>query len=232
MSYFDNLTDKPFNIFFITTDDKRSPPINAADLFQMLIHEEYGHCVNFSNSATSFKAQPTLIEMLESTLHRGISDGISFHREWESLQLLNKLNNLNENELSQDQQQFINVIKELGELDQILLEIEFVVYQWRIIRFLRAIGDVRINMHKQSISEFVNWAHQETGLRKKTIFNQIFIFQGMVGYAPVYSIFGNSLRELQSEAVERGIHPRDFNTYASSLGFPPRPIFEERLRRF
>jgi hypothetical protein len=232
MNYFDNLTDKPFNVFFVTTDEKRSPPINAPDLFQIVIHEEYGHCVNFSNTATGFKAKPTLIEMLESTLHRGISDGISFLREWESLQLLKKYQNLDEKDLSPAHQHFFNTLKTLGDLDQVILEIEFVVYQWRIIRFLRAIGDVRINMHKQSISEFVTWAHQETGLSKKLIFNQIFIFQGMVGYAPVYSIFGRSLQKLQSDAINRGKDPREFNTYASSLGFPPRPVFEARLRQF
>ncbi len=232
MIYLDNLTDKPFNVFFITTDEKRSPPVNAAALFQMLIHEEYGHCVNFSNSATGFKAQPTLIELLESTLHKAISDGISFLREWESLQLIKRLCDTEEKNLTLKEQAFLGALKDLGELDHVILELEFIVMQWRIIRFLRAIGDVRINMHKQTIAEFVNWAHEETGLTKKLIFNQIFIFQGMVGYAPVYSIVGTSLQNLQSEALERGRTVRDFNTYASSLGFPPRPIFEERLRKF
>ena len=232
MIYFDNLTDKPFNVFFITTDEKRSPPVNAADLFQMLIHEEYGHCVNFSNSATGFKAQPTLIELLESTLHKAISDGISFLREWESLELIKRLSHTDEEDLTAEERELLATLSNLGELDQIILELEFVVMQWRIIRFLRAIGDVRINMHKQSIAEFVNWAHQETGLSKKLIFNQIFIFQGMVGYAPVYSIVGTSLQHLQSDAAGRGKTIRDFNTYASSLGFPPRPVFEERLRKF
>lgn len=232
MIYFDNLTDKPFNVFFITTDEKRSPPVNAADLFQMVIHEEYGHCVNFSNSATGFKAQPTLIELLESTLHKAISDGISFLREWESIELIKKLSRADENDLTAEERELLGTLRNLGELDQIILELEFKVMQWRIIRFLRAIGDVRINMHKQSIAEFVNWAHQETGLSKKLIFNQIFIFQGMVGYAPVYSIVGTSLQHLQSDAAARGKSVLDFNTYASSLGFPPRTVFEERLRKF
>ena len=115
--------------------------------------------------------------------------------------LLKRIQYLDEKDLTSDQRHLLKTLSSLGDLNQIILEIEFVVYQWRIIRFLRAIGDMRINMHKQSISEFVNWAHKETGLSKKLIFNQIFIFQGMVGYAPVYSIFGASLRELQLEAI-------------------------------
>ena len=230
MNNFDILTDKPFNVFFVTTDPKRAPPSGAPDLLQTLVHEEYGHCVNFSNSSVGFAAKPRLVELLDTRLHLPISDGISFYREYEFLMLLKKLRAAKG--LSGAEKDFMGLLRSMGNLDQVILENEFVLTTWRIIRFLRAIGDVRINMHKQTIVEFVNWASKETDLSKKMIFNQIFIFQDRPGYAPCYSIAGDALRKIQETAAKKGKSIVDFNTYACSLGFPPRTIFEQKLNRF
>jgi len=227
---FNTLTDHPFNIFFVTTDPKRSPPTSGPDLLQTLVHEEYGHCVNFSNSATRFAAKPTLLELLETYLHYPISDGISFFREYEFMMLLKEL--VSKASSTEDEEAFLKTLKSLGDLDKFVLESEFVLMKWRIIRFLRAVGDVRINMGKQSIAEFVNWAHEKTGLSKKMIYNQIIIFQTRAGYAPCYSIAGEALRKIQATAIENGRNVVDFNTYASSLGFPTRTIFEEKLEAY
>ena len=113
-----------------------------------------------------------------------------------------------------------------------LLENEFVIWQWRITRFLRAIFDARINMGKQSVVDFVEWAHKETGLSKKMIYSQTFFFLSMVGYAPCYSMAGDMIKRLHDLATKNKISIIDFNTYASSLGFPIRKIFEERLKAF
>lgn len=111
-----------------------------------------------------------------------------------------------------------------------LLENEFVTWQWRIMRFLRAIFDARINMGKQSIADFVEWAHKETGLSKKMIYNQTWMFLSAVGYAPCYSMAGDMIRRLQDLAMKNKISIIEFNTYAASLGFPIRKIFEEKLK--
>jgi hypothetical protein len=52
------------------------------------------------------------------------------------------------------------------------------------------------------------------------------------GYAPCYSIVGERIRELQYKAKARGRQEIDFNTYASSLGFPLRTVFEQKLNDF
>jgi hypothetical protein len=230
MTTFDGLVDNPFNIIFVTTDDKYSPPTSIPDLFQLVVHEEYGHCINFSNSSLGFAAQSQLIEKLESTLHYPISEGISFHRELESLQLLEELVAKPKEELLQEELELLNALTSQGDIKIVLLESKFVVLKWRIIRFLRAIGDVRINLNKQSIPEFVEWAANKTGFSEKTIFDQIFIFQDKPGYAPCYSIAGMALKEIQDDARKKGKDILEFNTIASSLGFPPRTVFEERLR--
>jgi hypothetical protein len=230
MTMFDTLTDDPFNVFFVTTDEKRSPPTSVSDIFQLVVHEEYGHCVNFSNSAVSFEWKPNLVEKLNSHLHYPISEGISFHREYETLELLEKLAGQPRENLSPEERDLLDTLAHNQNIDSVLLESRFVVYKWRIIRFLRAIGDVRTNMKKQSLFEYVEWASEKTGFGKQTIYDQLFIFQENPGYAPCYSIAGMSLKGIQEEAKEKGTDILKFNTVASSLGFPPRTVFEERLR--
>jgi hypothetical protein len=231
MTPFDSLTDRPFNVFFVTTDPRFSPSSDVPDLIASLLHEEYGHAANFSNSATRFAAKPTFLEIISSSFSTHISDGISFHRELEFVDMLKKL--VKKKTLTSEETAFLQIL-ERGELDNetMLLENEFIMQQWRIMRFLRAIFDVRINMEKQSVADFVEWAHKETGLSEKMIYNQTWGFLESVGYAPCYSIAGDKIRELQQQALRRGISLLDFNTYVSSLGFPPREIFEARIREF
>ena len=232
MTTFDTLTDKPFNLFFVTTDEKRSPASSIPDIFQLIIHEEFGHCVNFSNSAVGFGTSPTLIENLNSKLHYPISEGISFHRELESMVLLEDLVSRSPEDLSEEEKAFLDTLAEYGDIKTMFLESKFVLYKWRIMRFLRAMSDVRINMNKQTLPEFVEWASEKTGFAKKTIYDQLFIFQEHPGYAPCYSIAGMALKDIQEEARKNGKDILEFNTLACSLGFPPRTVWEERLRNF
>jgi len=229
--WFDTLTEKPFNLFFVTTDPKRSAPASAPDLINDIIHEEYGHCINHSNSATNFAAKPRLIELLETTLGQPISEAISFFREVEFISLLKQLARKKE-ELTRDEKKFLDALRAIGDLDIFILETEFIVVEWRVLRFLRAIGDVRINMGKQSATEFINWAHEQTGLSKKMLYNEIFTFQDSPGYAPCYCMAGEELRKIQSFALEKGKSVIDFNTYVSSMGYTPRTVYEKRLRKY
>ena len=227
---FGSLTSKPFNIFFVTTDPRFSPSSSIPDLIQLLLHEEYGHAVNFSNTATKFAAKPAFVERLLSLFSNHISDGISFHREFEFVQMLKKL--AGKKKTRPEESALLKVLSGESTSETMLLENEFRMLEWRILRFLRAIFDVRINMEKQSVADFVEWAHKETGLSKKMIYNQTWIFLTTVGYAPCYSIAGDRIRALQQLALKRGISLVDFNTYVSSLGFPAREIFEKRVREF
>lgn len=59
-----------------------------------------------------------------------------------------------------------------------------------------------------------------------------FIHERARGYAPVYCIAGISLQQIQKWAFEKGKDIRNFNTYASSLGFPARTIFEKKLKKY
>jgi len=227
---FDTLTEKPFNIFFVTTDPKRATPTSTLDLITTIIHEEYGHCINHSNSATNFVANPRLIDLLDIAMGLQISEAISFFREIEFVSLLKRL--ARKKKLTPDEEELLDAFRAIGDLNTVILETEFGVMEWRILRFLRAIGDVRINMGKQSVTEFINWAHEQTGLSKKMLYNEVFTFQDTPGYAPCYCMAGEELRKIQSLAVEKGKSVIDFNTYVSSIGYTPRTVYEKRLKEY
>ena len=63
-SFFDTFTKKPFQLYFLTTDPKRDPPKSVSQLIDLLVHEEYGHCVNHSNSVLHFGGRPSKLELL------------------------------------------------------------------------------------------------------------------------------------------------------------------------
>ncbi|TET19208.1 hypothetical protein E3J74_07665 [Candidatus Bathyarchaeota archaeon] len=230
MSPLDQATDKPFNIFFVTTDEKRSPASSVPDLMQLILHEEYGHCVNFSNSSTAFEAEPSPLDILSSYLHYPISDGISFHRELEFVDMLKRL--VKRRDLDSNERKLLEILRGDKDNETMMLENEYVMLRWRMVRFLRAVFDSRVNIGKQTVVDFVKWGSTQTGIDEKTIYNQTFFFLATVGYAPCYSMAGEALRELQELAVRNGKSIIDFNTYASSLGFPGRTIFEEKLSKF
>ncbi|PKK81675.1 MAG: hypothetical protein CVT47_01235 [Thermoplasmata archaeon HGW-Thermoplasmata-2] len=131
--------------------------------------------------------------------------------------------------MAPEEKEFLDFIAKREPLEQFYEESAFIVKQWRIMRFLRAICDAKVNMGKMTYAKFVNWAAERTGLDKKLVFNQTFIFQGNVGYAPVYSIVGESIKEIQMQAKKAKKDMLEFNTYISALGFPGRSIFEQRL---
>jgi len=230
--FYDSFTNNPKEIFMITTDPKRDPSTVPGELLNGLVHEEYGHCVHASNTATSYGAKPTLTEVLFTPLASALSEGISFHREIEFQEVMDKLKA--GKKLNNDEKALVQFFEKRGGLDVWAEEYEFYTWMWRIIRFLRVIGDARINSGKQSLRDFIEWAHKRTGLAKSTVYHQLFpAHQGNgPGYASTYAIIGESIREIQNRAKRNGKNIIDFNTYACSMGFPARTIFEERLREF
>lgn len=227
MQPFDVLTKKPFNLFFVTTSELGSPAKTVSEITNTLIHEEYGHCVNFSNSAVGFAAKPSLVELLDTSLSTAITEGFAFYVECiEVPRLL---------EDPAFREALGKVLEKYGDVDTLMDEIVFSTCKWRIIRFLRAIGDSRVNSEKQSFYDFIEWAHEKTGINRKLIFDQLFQFQEHPGYAPNYSMFGLSLEEIKKGLQKKIKDPNfsiNFNTYVSSLGFPPRTVFEKRLSEY
>jgi len=231
-AYFhDFLTNKPFQLFLATVDPRRAPMSVPGELLNLLVHEEYGHCVHSSNSAYHYVAKPSLVELLPSMAGSAISEGISFQRE---VDFLKYLKDLRARTPSPVEKPFIVLAARFGGLGQLVEEYEFYTQMWRIIRFLRVIGDARINSGKQKLLEFIDWAHAETGLNKSLIYHQLFpAHQGNgPGYASTYAIIGEIVAEMQQLAQRNGRDLVAFNTFACSMGFPPRSVFEERLEEY
>ena len=229
--FYDSFTNNPKEIFMITTDPRRDPSTVPGELLNGLVHEEYGHCVHASNTATAYGAKPTLTDVMFTPL-AALSEGISFHREIEFQAVMDKLKI--GKKLNNDEKALVQFFEKRGGLDVWAQEYEFYTWMWRIVRFLRIIGDARINSGKQSLRDFIEWAHKKTGLAKSTVYHQLFpAHQGNgPGYASTYAIIGESIREIQNRAKRNGKNLLDFNTYACSMGFPARTIFEKRLQEF
>lgn len=230
--FFDFLTSKPFQIFITTTDPHRSPHTVPSELLNLLVHEEYGHCVHGSNSSHAYRAKPSLTESLTSPMGNGISEGISFQRELEFQNLLDEIAAIKKP--GKEEKDFIDFCKKYGGFEALRNEYEFYTRMWRVVRFLRVIGDARINSGKQNIVEFVEWAHKKTGLSKALVYFQVFpAHQGAgPGYASTYAIIGERIRAIQGKAKRNGVSLRDLNTYACSMGYPPKRVFEKRLLKY
>jgi len=230
--FFNYLTPTPKQIFITTVDPKRDPHTVPSELVNLLIHEEYGHCVHSSNSARHYAAKPAFLEMLDSTLGGSISEGMSFQRELEFLDYLGQVDN--GMKLAPVERKFVKSWDKLGGFEKFRMEYEFFTNAWRMTRFLRVIGDARINSGKQDLADFIEWGNKETGLSRSMVYFQLFpAHQGIApGYASTYAIIGESIREIQKNAVAAGKDLVKLNTYASSLGFIARTIFESKLREF
>ena len=170
--------------------------------------------------------------MLTTTLGNAVSEGIAFQRELEFLDYLNETQS--GLKLNTVERKFEKSFTRLGGFKNFCKEYEFFTKAWRMTRFLRVIGDARINSGKQDLADFIEWAHKETGLSRSMIYFQVFpAHQGIgPGYASTYAMIGESMREIQTAARHRNVDLVKLNTYASSLGFPPRTVFETRLREY
>ena len=234
---FNVFTERPKQRFYLTTDPKRAPVSGFADLVNLLVHEEYGHCLHFSNTSTNFAASASICEILDS-LHSGsTSEGLSFQRELEFLDAVRDLKVKQRNKvvvLSEAERDFIELTTEFGGFNQTLLELEFSTYKNRIIRFLRVIGDTRINSGRQNLPEFVEWAEKKTGIPQRTVFYQIFPgHEGIFpGYATCYAVVGQDIRSVERSLGKDSEKMVKFNAYASSLGYPARSIFIGRLKKY
>jgi len=230
--FFDTYTSKPFQIFFQTTDPKRDPDKSVSALINLLVHEEYGHCVHHSNSAVGFVGKLPMLQLLASAPTSGpITEGLSFNRELEfyaaskSLELKERL--------TKAEKGYIALTERYGGLRLINLEVEFMTRRWRIVRFLRVLGDVWVNTGKKDLIVFVDWAHEHTGIPRSSVYFQLFpAHEGIFpGYATAYAVVGQEIRDMERRIKDPKNRVK-FSTYLCSIGFPPRSIYTRMLRDY
>lgn len=230
-SFFDTFTKKPFQLYFLTTDPKRDPPKSVSQLMDLLVHEEYGHCVNHSNSVLHFGGKPSSIEMMPTLLQAPVTEGLSFNREREFLEASLRLEG--KQSLTKSERAYVKMLDNYGGLGLINAELEFQTRKWRLIRFLRVIGDVRINTGKQTLFDFIDWAHGHAGVPRSNIYYQLFpAHEGMFpGYATAYAVVGEEIHEIE-DTVSDDKGRVKFSTYLTGVGFPPRSLYRKMLQDF
>jgi len=230
--FFDTYTKKPFQVFFQTTDPKRDPDRSVAALIDLLVHEEYGHCVHHSNSALEYVEKLPLLQVMAAALTSApITEGLSFNRELEFFEVSKGLET--KKKLTRAESAYAKLMEKYGGLKQINLELEFMTRRWRIVRFLRVVGDVWVNTGKKTLLEFVDWGHEYTGVPRSSVYFQLFPAHegGFPGYATSYAVVGQEIREIESKIRD----PKDrvkFSTYLCSIGFPPRSIYTRTLKAY
>ncbi len=230
--FFDTYTKKPFQYFFQTTDPNRDPDKSVVAIVNLLVHEEYGHCVHHSNSALQFVGKLPMLQLLAGTQTAGpITEGLSFNRELEFFDVSKGLET--KERLTPTEREYVKLMERHGGLKQVNLELEFMTRRWRVVRFLRVVGDVWVNTGKKSVLEFVDWAHEHTGVPRSSVYFQLIpAHEGIFpGYATSYAVAGQEIR-----AIERRIKdPKKrvkFSTYLCSIGFPPMSIYMRMLRDY
>lgn len=230
--FYDTYTKNPFQVFFQTTDPKRDPDKSVSGLLNLLVHEEYGHCLNHSNSALGFAGKLNPIQLFPGApTSAPITEGLSFNREIEFCEASKALEK--KKRLSKAERDYVNLMDKYGGLKQINLEEEFWTRRWRIVRFLRVVGDVRVNTGKQGLLEFVDWASAYTGVPRSSVFFQLFpAHEGIFpGYATTYAVVGQEIRAIEKKIKDDRKRVK-FSTYLCSIGFPPRSIYRMMLRDY
>ena len=231
-SFFDTYTKSPFQIYFLTTDPKRDPAKSVSQLLDLLVHEEYGHCVNNSNSALRYGGKASDLELMNSLLQAPVTEGLSFNREREFLEASLAVERKTE-KLTKAERDYLALMQKHGGIRLVNMELELEIRKWRLIRFLRVIGDVRINTGKQGLFEFIDWAHEHTGVPRSNVYYQLFpAHEGMFpGYATSYAVVGEEIREIEEKIGDAKERVR-FSTYLSGIGYPPRSVYRRRLQEF
>ena len=230
--FFDTFTRQPFQYFFQTTDPKRDPDKSVPAVINLLVHEEYGHCVHHSNSALGFVGKVPVLQLARSTQLSGpITEGLSLNREIEFFEASKALET--KKKLSKTEKDYVKVLQKYGGLQQINLEIEFMTRRWRIVRFLRVVGDVWVNTGKKGLMEFVDWAHEYTGVSRSSMYFQLFpAHEGIFpGYATSYAVVAQEIRKIERGIKEQRKKVR-FSTYLCSIGFPPRSMYRRMLKDY
>jgi hypothetical protein len=235
--FFDTYTKRPFQVFFQTTDPKRDPDKSIPSLVNLLVHEEYGHCVNHSNSSLGFLGKVGPLQLYPGLPSSApVTEGLSLNREIEFFEASNRLESRlkgGRSRLSEAEREYVKFAEKYGGLHLLNLELEFWTRRWRLIRFLRVVGDVRVNTGKQGLIEFVDWAYEYTGVPRASMYFQLFpAHEGMFpGYATSYAVVGQEIREIERKIKDDGKRVK-FSTYLCSIGFPPRSMYKRMLMEY
>lgn len=189
-------------------------------MINILVHEA-SHGFNFVLAA-KHAASPVL--NLNTALQVPLTEGQAFYREyqyWAAAQdLLGRTD-----PLDSAQTAYLGLYGRTPEEQATgVLCAQLETYIWRVIRYIRALCDVRVNGGRQTYTDFIAWAADFTGLSEETLHGECFTFLAAPGYAPCYAIGGACYALSQKRGLLAGVSEIAFNTSTSRMGFFAWPI--------
>lgn len=218
----DYLTDHPFSQLYLTASKNTS----LLTMINILVHEA-SHGFNFVMSARKASA----LFNLNTSLEVPMTEGQAYYREYQYYAGAAAL--LGKTDLTPAEEAYLNLYgSNEKEQAQAILCAELETYVWRIIRYIRALCDVRVNGAKQTYTDFIAWASDFTGLSEETLHGECFTFLASPGYAPCYAIGGAVYGNMSTAGYRNGVSELDFNTQSSSLGFHTWPIDKRYMESF
>jgi hypothetical protein len=213
----------PYSQLYLTAAKNTS----LLTMINILVHEA-SHGFNFVLSA-KHAGSPLL--NLNTALQVPMTEGMAFCREYQYWAAAQQL--LDAASLDPVQEAYLALYGTTArERAQGVLCAQLETYIWRVIRYVRALCDVRVNGGKMTYTDFIAWAAGTTGLSEETLHGECFTFMASPGYAPCYAVGGVAYASLQAQGSERGVTALDFNTFASRDGFYAWPVGEARLKAY
>jgi hypothetical protein len=196
-------------------------------MINILVHEA-SHGFNFVLSA---KQAGSPLLNVNTALEVPMTEGMAFYREYQYWAAAQEL--LGRADLNDVQKAYLALYGDTPEAQaQGVLCAELETYIWRVIRYIRALCDVRVNGGKMTYTSFIAWAAAATGLSEETLHGECFTFMASPGYAPCYAVGGVSYASLQKQGIPKGVSEIDFNTYASKQGFYAWPLGKQLLAAY
>lgn len=221
--FFDYMTPTPAVTVFVPPERNKS----KLTLLNVLMHE-YAHAYQISRLNLESKSR---LLQISTSLMIPLFEAVGFHREWEFYEEAAGLIGLYN--LTGTQKDYLGLFSQGGISPDIgVRAFELETRVWRVIRLIRALFDVEVNLGEKTYTEFINSASKATGLSKETIHNECFTFLGQPGYAPAYGICGMDYKRLQKKLKSKGVSRKRFNTQACDMGFWPWTLAIKRIDRF
>jgi hypothetical protein len=218
----DYLTTKPVAYLYLT------PAKNSSFLtmINIMVHE-YSHGFNFVLAAKN--AGSPLLNLM-SPMQVPLTEGQAFWREWEYWAAA--ANCIGQNNLDKVQSDYVALYgKTPLEQSQAIRAAQLETYIWRVVRYIRALCDVQVNMGWRTFVDFLDWASEQTGLSLEFLYGECFTFLAQPGYPPAYAIDGITYGSMQQADIGRGETQKEYDTFASAMGFYPWTLCAKKLEQ-
>ena len=206
--------EKAYSQLYLTESKNTS----LLTMINILVHEA-SHGYNFVLSA---KNAAELLN-LNSPLQVPMTEGMAFYREYQYWAAAQNL--LYKDKLNKEESDYLALYGD-DKASQIqgVLCAQLETYIWRVIRYIRALCDTKVNSGQMTYTDFIEWAAETTGLSPATLHGECFTFLASPGYAPCYAMGGATYAMVQKEGLMNGIPEIDFNTFCSKQGFYAWPV--------